>query len=360
MKKIILVVLFVCLIFIIGIFKFDYKDFIQTNTNNEVDYINVKDYGAKGDGKSDDTKAIQKALDTGMYVVVPSGTYIVGDLIMKKGQILDGLSSFTYSWGREYKKAILKARPGAEYIIKDAKGCSIRNIHLDGNNRLSNGVRGDYYEDEWGDSDCNFDIYNCRITNCNYGVYNPRCGSVIQKCNIDNNNKGVYRATDSRILNNVIDNNIIGLDLYDSNDNQISNNKIEWNMQDGIKIDKGVYNLITSNTIDRNGGVGINLNEVYNGTITGNVVRRNLDYNIVFNGVNAYSITGNNFVSANTEDDQLGINAPEYHMYLKSVGNTSIISNIFEGGIYIEEKYDWRGEQLIIENNVGSGITNNN
>ena len=43
--------------------------------------INVKDKGAKGDGKTDDTVAVQAAIDevavTGGTVLVPSGTYMI-------------------------------------------------------------------------------------------------------------------------------------------------------------------------------------------------------------------------------------------------------------------------------------------
>ena len=43
--------------------------------------INVKDIGAKGDGRTDDTAAIQKALDQGSRtnatIYFPSGTYSV-------------------------------------------------------------------------------------------------------------------------------------------------------------------------------------------------------------------------------------------------------------------------------------------
>jgi polygalacturonase len=49
--------------------------------------INVKDKGAKGDGETDDTAAIQAAIDevggTGGTVLVPKGTYTV-DAVGKK------------------------------------------------------------------------------------------------------------------------------------------------------------------------------------------------------------------------------------------------------------------------------------
>lgn len=41
--------------------------------------VNVKDFGAVGDGSTDDTAAIQAALDIGGLVLVPAGTYIITD-----------------------------------------------------------------------------------------------------------------------------------------------------------------------------------------------------------------------------------------------------------------------------------------
>lgn len=51
--------------------------------------LNVRDFGAKGDGKTDDTKAIQKALDSAAAtqgtVFVPEGLYMSGELRMSPG-----------------------------------------------------------------------------------------------------------------------------------------------------------------------------------------------------------------------------------------------------------------------------------
>lgn len=44
--------------------------------------VNVKQYGAKGDGVTDDTTAIQAALDSGFDVNVASGTYLVSDTLV--------------------------------------------------------------------------------------------------------------------------------------------------------------------------------------------------------------------------------------------------------------------------------------
>ena len=57
-------------------------------------YLSVKDFGAKGDGTTDDTAAIQAALNTsgsGSTIFFPTGTYYInGTLTKKTGQILQG------------------------------------------------------------------------------------------------------------------------------------------------------------------------------------------------------------------------------------------------------------------------------
>lgn len=77
--------------------------------------INVKDYGAKGDGVTDDTKAFKKALErdeiaNGRKIIyVPNGTYLVSDtLYWPKGS----------HWGLYYKRTTLMGETKDEAIIK--------------------------------------------------------------------------------------------------------------------------------------------------------------------------------------------------------------------------------------------------
>jgi hypothetical protein len=69
--------------------------------------VNVKDFGAKGDGIHDDTAAIQAAINSGRYVYFPWGTYKLTDTIKitnkwdyydKRGFFFDGkLAEFIYT-----------------------------------------------------------------------------------------------------------------------------------------------------------------------------------------------------------------------------------------------------------------------
>ena len=46
---------------------------------------NVRDFGAKGDGVTKDTAAIQRAVDAGGMVCFPPGVYLSGTLYLKSG-----------------------------------------------------------------------------------------------------------------------------------------------------------------------------------------------------------------------------------------------------------------------------------
>lgn len=66
--------------------------FAQRVTKNDV-FLNVRDFGARGDAFTNDTVAIQKAIDAagpGGSVFFPVGEYLCGTLTISKGQFLIG------------------------------------------------------------------------------------------------------------------------------------------------------------------------------------------------------------------------------------------------------------------------------
>ncbi|MFF2484033.1 glycosyl hydrolase family 28-related protein [Paenibacillus sp. NPDC058071] len=99
--------------------------------------VNVKKTGAKGDGKTDDTKAIQKAINeaaaSGKIVYVPRGIYVINPerpLNMPSGTRLYG----------DGKESVLQADPhrfGWELVRVHGKRIDIRHLFMDGNNAVN-------------------------------------------------------------------------------------------------------------------------------------------------------------------------------------------------------------------------------
>jgi hypothetical protein len=75
--------------------------------------VDVRDMGAIGDGVTDDSAAFQHAIDASqqssgaLTVYVPNGNYIVGGVILRSGNKIQG----------ESIAAVLKAKSGASYIL---------------------------------------------------------------------------------------------------------------------------------------------------------------------------------------------------------------------------------------------------
>jgi len=104
--------------------------------------INVKSFGAKGDGITDDTANIQKALDSGRVVRVPKGTYMINaitSLRMSSNQTLD------FEDGAEFV-AIPNSAPSYTVLLIDGKeNIKIINAKIKGERTVHTGTTG-----EWG------------------------------------------------------------------------------------------------------------------------------------------------------------------------------------------------------------------
>lgn len=99
---------------------------------------NVLDYGAVGDGTTNDKAAIQSAVDSGKPVYFPSGTYLIGTPILapdnaifqSDNAILKASASFSGT-GYTYKAMITTAQSGTN------DGLTIEGLTIDGNSVAS-------------------------------------------------------------------------------------------------------------------------------------------------------------------------------------------------------------------------------
>ena len=112
------------------------------------DFVSVKDFGAVGDGVTEDALAIQNAINNFGNVFIPDGTYIIdADLIVPNNVVIE------FS-----KKAVFKASADNRTFFKSITSAyfsQIWNANLDGNNKT--GVTG-------------FDMTNFRLQS---GLFNP-------------------------------------------------------------------------------------------------------------------------------------------------------------------------------------------
>jgi Pectate lyase superfamily protein len=99
--------------------------------NRAPDSVSVKDFGAAGDGFTDDTAAVQAALDAGAggMVLAPRGTYLTRTLTMPNNTRLVGA-------GMRLTVFRLKAGTNADLLTHSGSGgshASIESLTLDGN-----------------------------------------------------------------------------------------------------------------------------------------------------------------------------------------------------------------------------------
>ena len=111
--------------------------------------VYVTDYGAVGDGVTDDTDAFQKAINTNKMVIVPDGDYVIQDIIVKTGLvglgktsniILNGTISIPTQWRCTIANLIINTQAKPENtnsfaIYADVAYTTIHDVSIVGHGR---------------------------------------------------------------------------------------------------------------------------------------------------------------------------------------------------------------------------------
>jgi hypothetical protein len=346
--------------------------------------LNVRDFGAKGDGKTDDTEAIQKALDSAAgtegTVFVPEGLYLSGELRMSPGVGICGFPVWSY---RNSRGAVIRLNDrGAKCLLNltGAYGALVNGICLHGGQlggeRPIHGIMVD--KPDYGSQEDTPRIDGCRVEQfTGDGIRLERiwCFSVRHSHCIGNGGCGLrVRGWDGFIMDNWFSGNgMAGFGAYDeSASNTLTANRIEWNRLGGILIHGGSTYNITGNYIDRSGRSGIALLPRGGSpcgviTATGNVIYRSgksewgreSDYDSAharFENVRGLVFIGN-AMTAGRDDGNKGAWSPDYSIVVRRLASSIIKDNVMHEGSLKELLVDLGehdGETVVIKDNVGT------
>ncbi|CAM0102389.1 hypothetical protein PODOV084v1_p0045 [Vibrio phage 340E47.2] len=289
----------------------------RTFANRFADVVNVKDFGAVGDGVTDDREAIQAAIDSlagGGSVFIPKGTYMLSvtpyidndgvefgihSLQMKNGVRLygDSYSSILkvldnqYGAGAFYR-VISSERTDGNRLIES----QIESITIDGNR--ANQVASAQCSNIQLECSSDVSVTNVRSINANGLGIQLRATQAsamqriaVESCKVNNcSNIGIQCS------------NFRGLVIADNNITNCDNNGIDIFGNDGDATAQGRYFSITGNVVS-NCLAGIFPETSQDGAVTGNSVNECTHGAIVnrINGEpNGLVITGNSFNACQT------------------------------------------------------------
>ena len=268
--------------------------------------VSVLEFGAKGDGNTNDTASIQSAIDyangIGAAVFFPSAMYRVSQIVLRRGSILQGVSSGTYPDNNSISGASVLARLANTnmHLVLAPDGnnyCRIFDLAIDGNKNnnttgyglcVADGASGQeaqvvvercYFHDN---PDSN--IYlgkNRRANSIEDGVFNYSLhGDGITVAGSDNTIAGNIFGTNARagiclgttatqnwaaasgssasaiahVSNNDIYGNLVGIALANASSGcMIAGNGIDRNKYQGITVYSGASNALVTNTFHSNG-----------------------------------------------------------------------------------------------------------
>lgn len=298
------------------------------------DFVSVKDFGAVGDGVTDDTAAIQAAIDAvgsagGGSVYIPVGTYKLTDSLTVSNDYValigDG-SSASVLLGSDPTKWIIKFNANADHMLIDSlwiKGSAVS----DATTQYGIGYTSDSDDPE------SVVIQNCKFSHSNNGIVvgSGRFWKITQ--NSFDTLVGITSGTGYGILaaaansNNVFSENTFKGTLtthlrhaiYNSvgaSFNVVANNVIKDCNEAGISFNAtsaqaGVRGVIVSNNIIEGGGVAattdaaaINLNgNIQDCVVSGNIVRNRANAGILVSDAGQGGLCTNNTIKNNSVID---------------------------------------------------------
>jgi Right handed beta helix region/Pectate lyase superfamily protein len=339
--------------------------------------FNVADFGAKGDGKTPDSEAIQKALDAAGAVsgtaYLPAGRYLCHDLKVHPHTTVLAEPQWGYS-GEGGAMLILDSEEAECLLnITAAFGVHLRGLFLQGRRQAKKPIHGVFLNnpEKYSPREDAIVIDDCKIERFSgHGVHLLRIWLFIIRHSIMQGNKGCgvqITGWDGFVTDNQLSGNGSHGFACDSVGATImfTANRVEWNRGYGLYLCAGDAWNVTGNCFDRNWGAGVCAVKMRTTTITGNVFRRcGKDSSVLAGGERSCQVrleecSGLTFVSnvcaAGRDDGGKGTYTPQVGFLLRKLSYSVISSNTLFRGYTQEMTADLgdHGADYVFANNVG-------
>ena len=347
--------------------------------------LDARHVGALGDGKADDTAALQRALDAagekGGGVFLPPGIYRSRELHVRPGVALIGVPGWNYSFGGGSVLRLADASSPGLLNLSDARGATIDGLSVDGH-ELGQGIHGIFTaRAAYGPHEDGFRIERTQVARFSGdGLHLERawCFSVRHCEMIANHGDGLsLRGWDGFILDNWLSGNgRAGFAARDENASvTFTANRVEWNHDENMVIVGGDGYQITGNFFDRAGTVGIALRPSESSnkractqvTITGNFVKRSGRFanagthdsaQILLEGATGVTCMGN-VLQSGQDDGRTGIWSPSEGIVYRGLMDCVIANNVLHHGALRQLIVDLggHGDGVVVRDNPGRLFT---
>ncbi len=357
-------------------------------------FLNIKDFGAKGDGKSDDTEALKKAMEAARTgngtVYFPTGTYMIHPVKVPSHIALRGDSNWAYeNKGKkdpEFRgRTTLKALSGDARALldcHDTRGTRIIGLTLDGS-KVGKELHGIYARHTG--CELHLVIEDCRI---NYftgsGIKLEKAWVfAIRRCLLMFNGGHGIDCTggyDGWVMDTMLTANKCAgffargvppedmseeekeaISFFGSASVALTANRIEWNRAGGILVNNANSMQITACSIDHNFGPGIKMVDSIANTINGCKLRTNgVDakdedsVQLSLENCQGMAVTGNMFWGWFDRGEwEYSEPDPKYGMILKNLSGSVISQNAMYHASSVKGILDYGGhdEETVITQN---------
>ncbi len=345
------------------------------------EFLDARKLGAAGDGKTDDTLALQRSFDTAAAsssgVLIPPGVYLTKELHVRPGIAVIGIPAWNYSGPGGSVLRLANADSTCLLNLTDARGSSIEGLALDGGN-LGTNIHGIFVNrTHYAEHEDGFRIERCQVARFSGDGASLSCVWCfsVRHCMLAfNKGDGLnLRGWDGFLLDNWLSGNQrAGFAARLENASvTFTANRVEWNGEENMLITGGDGYQITGNFFDRAGTCGIALRRGKSActqfTITGNYIKRSgklapeesyESSQIYMDGCQGVTCTGNSLWSGR-DDGNVGTYTPSYGIVYKDLRNCVIRDNVLHDGALKKLVLDLGGleEGVIVGDNPGQLFT---